>query len=317
MVCFKQHCEIQKYKYDNNDAKLNETIKLKNESAGYMTIENPRGMATDSSKKIYITDSHSHKLFKFNEQGQLIKCTRGCGNNFGDLHEPKGIVIIKDCVFVCDLLNQRVQCFDQDLNPLYVIYILQSICPFHITCGREINPTRLYISGTNIIYICELSGDLTKPTELTAKERCSMSKYSKNKCIYPFQRIGGLAVKESDNDKVQLFVSETFDNSVLVLNVDIPPEKNECTPELSSKYPTTGMHKPTERESFKIVVATDSPMELEGERQGTKNATATGSPTEPQERKLKKPHPIAVDGNILIVSTDEKEKVKIFDLSNE
>ena len=269
-----------------------------------MTIENPRGMATDNDGNIYITDSYSHKLHKFSKDGVHQKSTKGRGKKFGELHSPKGIVIIDIktaerndyYVFVCDLFNQRVQCFDCDLNFLYTIYIIKksNLCPFNITYGGRRNPKTLYITGTNRIYVCKLSGDLRKPDK--AEVQCSVLQYKDGETYYKFQRIGGISVIEKEGHGVQLVVYETFQSSVLVLNLNIDEtdDKRHNTPTLLKRYPDSSTNEPTQKAKFELPIIVE---------------------TEKRMGNLK-PHPITVHAeNTLFISTEDECGIKKYTLT--
>ena len=303
LACYKQHHELKVHEHHGEKVS---TIPLQYYSIGHIvTIENPRGMATDDEGNIYITDSQSHKLHKFNKDGIHQGSTKGCGKNFGELHSPKGVAIVDSYVFVCDLFNQRVQCFNCDLHSLYAIYILKksNLCPINITCGGRRNPTTLYITGTNRIYVCELSGDLRKPDK--AEVRCSVLQYKDGETDYKFQRIGGISVIEKEGQCVQLIISETFQNSVLVLNLNHEETdgNNHNTPTLHRRYPDshpkTCTDEPTQQTKveFPIVMS-------HGENA---DSMSHGENADPKETILRKPHPVTVHGNTILVSTDDDE----------
>ena len=212
-ACFKQHDHVKVYDYSNDTPELKREVFFKNEDKSDMIIENPRGMDVDSDGNIYVADSNSHKLYKFGGDGILKQSVGGCGKGFTELHNPKGVVIADKHVFVCDLFNQRVQCFKcDDLDPVYSIYILKesNICPFHIACDTY---TRLYITATNRIYICQLEGNIRNPSK--AELKCSIIEYEEENetgsvVRRKFQRIGGIAVKAEGEQKVILVATEIF-----------------------------------------------------------------------------------------------------------
>ena len=74
----------------------------------------PAGIATDDADNIYV--SSCHKLQKFTSRGELIKCTGKKGKKEGEFHNPRGLTLCDNEVYVCDLRNHRIQIFDLDLN---------------------------------------------------------------------------------------------------------------------------------------------------------------------------------------------------------
>ena len=302
---FKQDHELKVYNYSGFKPYITQIVILRDERGTIMKMENPRGMARDTEGNIYITDSYSHKLYKFDMSGQLIKSTKTCGKNFGELHCPKGIMFIDNCIFVCDLFNQRVQCFScADLRPIYAFYILKksNICPFHIACGTRRSPAYLYITGTNRIYICKLSGTIEDPEKVEII--CSVVEYKEKEKTRKFQRIGGIAVKEYESHSVKLIVSETFQNSVLVLELthyDSPNEPGRHrVPELLQRFPDPDFDVNVEDHKEKKNFELDIVKNVDGNGHGDPRGD------------LKKPHPVVVDNdaNIFLVSSDEKEKIK-------
>ena len=74
----------------------------------------PSGIATDDADNIYVR-SH-HKLQKFTNRGELIKCTGEEGKKEGEFDVPRGLTLYDNEVYVCDTYNHRIQIFDLDLN---------------------------------------------------------------------------------------------------------------------------------------------------------------------------------------------------------
>ena len=78
---------------------------------------NPRGVAVDKDSNIYVTDAESHRLFKFNSDGKLVKSVGGEGGKTGQFLVPRGIALSQDNkLFVCDTSNDRIQVYDTNLK---------------------------------------------------------------------------------------------------------------------------------------------------------------------------------------------------------
>ena len=75
----------------------------------------PAGIAIDDADSIYV--SSWHKLQKFASSGELVKCVGRRGSSReGEFHDPRGVTLYDNQVYVCDLSNHRIQVFDLDLN---------------------------------------------------------------------------------------------------------------------------------------------------------------------------------------------------------
>ena len=78
---------------------------------------NPWGVAVDEDSNIYVTDTESHRLSKFNSDGILVKSVGGKGGRTGQFDYPRGIALSRDNkLFVCDSYNDRIQVFNTNLK---------------------------------------------------------------------------------------------------------------------------------------------------------------------------------------------------------
>ena len=78
---------------------------------------NPTGVAVDKDGNIYVTDEESHRLFKFNSDGKLVKTVGGKGSRTAQFDWPLAIALSKgNTLFVCDSGNHRIQVFDTNLK---------------------------------------------------------------------------------------------------------------------------------------------------------------------------------------------------------
>ena len=75
----------------------------------------------DEDSNIYLSDTESHRLSKFNSDGKLVKSAGGEGDKTGRFNNPRGIALSKDNnkLFVCDCTNQRIQVFDTNLKFIF------------------------------------------------------------------------------------------------------------------------------------------------------------------------------------------------------
>ena len=77
----------------------------------------PTGVAVDKDGNIYVADVESHRLYKFNSDGKLVKTVGGEGSKTGQFYMPQGIAFSKrNRLFVCDMNNHRIQVFDTNLR---------------------------------------------------------------------------------------------------------------------------------------------------------------------------------------------------------
>ena len=82
----------------------------------------PQGVAVDNEDNIYVSENGGHCVSKFNRDGQFVKVVGRQGKQNAEFNAPRGVLVVKDEVYVCDSSNDRVQVYDRDLN------FLRSIC---------------------------------------------------------------------------------------------------------------------------------------------------------------------------------------------
>ena len=73
------------------------------------------GIAIDEDDNIYyVTDRLPHCLVKLNKAGEILKTVGTPGRDHGEFNDPRGVAVIGDRVFVCDLNNYRLQVFTKE-----------------------------------------------------------------------------------------------------------------------------------------------------------------------------------------------------------
>lgn len=74
----------------------------------------PTGIAIDGDDNVYV--SCADQIQKFSRDGHLMKSVGRCGQKEGEFIRPEGITCYDNCIYVCDMINNRIQVFDTDLN---------------------------------------------------------------------------------------------------------------------------------------------------------------------------------------------------------
>ena len=74
----------------------------------------PQGVAV-SKAGIFVVDSGSDSLLKFDKTGKLLKSVGDRGSGEGQFKNPNGLTIVDDEMIVCDGTNNRLQVFTSDL----------------------------------------------------------------------------------------------------------------------------------------------------------------------------------------------------------
>ena len=114
-------------------------------------FQHPRGVATGPDGSIYVTDRGAQCLFKFSEEGRLLKTVQN------ELNYSCFIKSTKNRLYVSDNDNDLVKIFDTDCNVIGTI--LTNECPgqWDIAEGDD----GLYVVGKDMIgvYSCAPNGD--------------------------------------------------------------------------------------------------------------------------------------------------------------
>ncbi len=75
----------------------------------------PAGIAADGDGNVYVTDAGVHQVLKFDARGKFLTRWGSCGREAGQLHGPKGVVVVKpNRIVVEDAGNHRGHLFRPD-----------------------------------------------------------------------------------------------------------------------------------------------------------------------------------------------------------
>ena len=77
-------------------------------------FEYPCDVAFDDNNDLYVTDSHNHRVQKFDTHGNYLLQFGGKGVNKGKLKYPIGIATHNDKVYVADRQNNRISVFQDN-----------------------------------------------------------------------------------------------------------------------------------------------------------------------------------------------------------
>ena len=85
------------------------------DTSGDGELNGPNGLTFDEDDRLFISDSHNHRIQVFTKDGQFISKFGQYGSEEGELNLPWGIALDKDHnVYVADWGNSRVQKFSDD-----------------------------------------------------------------------------------------------------------------------------------------------------------------------------------------------------------
>jgi len=75
-------------------------------------LRQPEGVTIDADNRIWVADTHNHRVLCFSPSGELIRSIGSWGNFPGQFMEPSGIDAANGYIVVTDRLNHRVQVLD-------------------------------------------------------------------------------------------------------------------------------------------------------------------------------------------------------------
>ena len=133
--------------FDNRRQK-NRTIGSRGISPDQMFF--PAGIVTDDANNIYV--SSQHRLQKFTNNGELIRCVGQLGQNKGEFNLPLGLAMYNNQLYVCDSKNHRIQVFDLELN------FIRFIGSIGKTIGKFIEPRDIKFDTSGYMYVAERGG---------------------------------------------------------------------------------------------------------------------------------------------------------------
>ena len=104
----------------------------------------------DEDYNVYISDSDSNCLYKFDKDGRLLKTlSTKKGSGPRDFNTPRWVAVHGDRVFVCDRGNHRVQVLTANLEPLTQFGT-------HGVCNGQLNgPEGIAVDSEGMLYVSD------------------------------------------------------------------------------------------------------------------------------------------------------------------
>ena len=113
-----EHCKISVISGDGKRIRSIDTTSVRSGIRRYKL--KPNWVAVDENSHIYVSDTESYRLSRFNSDGKLVKSVGGDSNKTGQFNYPCGIALSKNNkLFVCDSLNHRIRVFDANLKFIF------------------------------------------------------------------------------------------------------------------------------------------------------------------------------------------------------
>lgn len=117
---------------------------------GQDILKRPTGLARDAKRGIiYISDTYSHDIKVFSDDGKLIKTIGQRGEEDGEFNFPTHLAFANDQLFVTDTLNSRVQIFDTDGK------LIKKFGKRGLYVGNLVRPKGVAIDSASNIYVIE------------------------------------------------------------------------------------------------------------------------------------------------------------------
>jgi hypothetical protein len=134
------------------------TLTIGNEHDNNSILYKPLDIAVDREMNIFVLDSGSNCIKKFDNNGKYLKTIGQKGEGPGDLLQPQGLAIDdEDIIYVADAGNQRIQIFARDGNYLKIFKTL-------------IPPINLELDSKGFIYV--------RASSFLQTQECLIHKYN-------------------------------------------------------------------------------------------------------------------------------------------
>ncbi len=129
---------------------------IDNDSLGNSFFKKPAAISCDVQGNLYVVDAASHRLFKFNNRGDLVSFVGGFGWGTRQFHYPSDVFVYNSLdVFVADYENHRIERYDKDLNWI-ATYACDSNLPSHF---QFLFPRAVCLSLHGDIFIADAEYD--------------------------------------------------------------------------------------------------------------------------------------------------------------
>lgn len=119
----------------------------------------PVGIAVGPHGRFYVGDRNNHRVQAFARDGSFVRAWGREGTRVGEFREPHDVAADDEFVYVADLWNQRVQAFDGDGQPMFVITGSPSLSSPR---GLAVHDRRVYVAeaGAGRVTAWDRSGAL-------------------------------------------------------------------------------------------------------------------------------------------------------------
>ena len=169
-------------------------------------LKNPRGVAVDSDRAIYVTDSITRCLFKFAKHIGYI-CSE-----VGELQNPHSLKIIDNLVYVVDRPRHEIKVFTMDCKVERAFHTFECPCPGDLAQGPD---GLLYVAGRGKIGVYRPDGVFRyhlklSPSSLKFSEFVGICFYGSDHIIvtdcvngvYVFNTVSGKCVGRVSSDVI-------------------------------------------------------------------------------------------------------------------
>ena len=120
-------------------------------SSSSSSLINPKGIDADSEGFLYVVDSGSSDVKKFDSDGRLVIAWGEFGSEEGQFKTPSGIYVDTKQVHVADTGNSRIQTFDKDGN------FIREWGNLGIDSISVLNPVSIVKDNDGIFYVADSS----------------------------------------------------------------------------------------------------------------------------------------------------------------